>query len=80
MPTDESCIRHCARLHRAALSRCRSSGSAWPSARSHPGARVEVRADDAAFEPDLRAWARQTGHAIVALDPGAVTRALVEKA
>ena len=44
------------------------------------GARVEVRADDPAFEPDLRAWARQTGHAIVALDPGTVTRALVEKA
>jgi tRNA 2-thiouridine synthesizing protein A len=43
------------------------------------GARVEVRADDAAFEPDLRAWARQTGHAIVEFDAGAVTRALVEK-
>ena len=44
------------------------------------GARVEVRADDAAFEPDLRAWARQTGHAIVELDAGPVTRAVVEKA
>jgi len=44
------------------------------------GARVEVRADDAAFEPDLRAWARQTGHAIVELEAGTVTRALVEKA
>lgn len=44
------------------------------------GARVEVRADDVAFEPDLRAWARQTGHAIVTFEAGAVARAVVQKA
>lgn len=44
------------------------------------GALVEVRADDVAFEPDLRAWARQTGHAIVEFDGGAVARAVVRKA
>lgn len=45
-----------------------------------PGARVEVRADDVAFEPDLRAWARQTGHLVVAFEAGPVARAVVQKA
>jgi len=44
------------------------------------GALVEVRADDVAFEPDLRAWARQTGHAIVTFEAGPVARAVVQKA
>jgi len=43
------------------------------------GARIEVRADDPAFEPDLRAWARQTGHLLLAFEPGTVPRALVQK-
>lgn len=44
------------------------------------GAQVEVRADDVAFEPDLRAWARQTGHAVVTFEAGPVARAVVQKA
>lgn len=44
------------------------------------GGRVEIQADDVAFEPDLRAWARQTGHAILEFEGGPVARAVVQKA
>ena len=43
------------------------------------GSLVEVHACDPAFEPDLQAWARQTGHAIVEFETGSVQRAVVRK-
>lgn len=45
-----------------------------------PGTRIEVCATDPAFEPDLDAWARKTGHAVLEFHRGAVQRAIVEKA
>lgn len=42
------------------------------------GTEVEVEATDPAFEPDLHAWARKTGHTVVHFDHGGdVQRALV---
>lgn len=43
------------------------------------GERVEIEATDPAFEPDLAAWARKTGHRIVEFAGGEVQRAVVEK-
>ena len=69
---------------RAAASPAERRRTEWKSVadiRQAPsGALVEVRADDVAFEPDLRAWARQTGHAIVTFEAGPVARAVVQKA
>lgn len=45
----------------------------------HEGGRIEVEATDAAFEPDLQAWARQLGHSVVSFQCGEVQRAVVEK-
>lgn len=45
-----------------------------------PGTRIEVSATDPAFEPDLEAWARKTGHAVLEFHRGDVQRAIVEKA
>lgn len=44
------------------------------------GTRIEVSATDPAFEPDLDAWARKTGHLVIAFQRGDVQRAIVEKA
>lgn len=39
---------------------------------------IEVEATDPAFEPDLHAWAKKTGHTILAFEGGRdVQRALV---
>ena len=44
------------------------------------GDRIQIRADDPAFEPDVRAWCRKTGNALVALtDEGGVTVATIRK-
>ena len=43
------------------------------------GDRIEVEATDAAFEPDLQAWARQLGHSIISFQSGDVQRAIIEK-
>lgn len=43
------------------------------------GDRIIVEATDAAFEPDLNAWARQLGHRVVEFSGGEVFRAVVEK-
>lgn len=45
-----------------------------------PGTRIEIHATDPAFEPDLDAWARKTGHAVLEFERGAIQRAVVEKA
>lgn len=37
-------------------------------ARSAPGERVEVRADDPGFADDVQLWTRATGHTLEALD------------
>lgn len=43
-----------------------------------PDSEVEVEATDPAFEPDLQAWARKTGHTLVSVDSaGDVQRAVV---
>lgn len=44
------------------------------------GGCLEIEATDAAFHPDLQAWARKTGHEIVQFQAGDVQRALVRKA
>lgn len=44
-----------------------------------PGDRLTVEATDPAFEPDLEAWARKTGHRILEFEKGSVQRAVVEK-
>lgn len=41
------------------------------------GVEIEVEATDPAFEPDLHAWARKTGHTIVSFEGGDVQRACV---
>ncbi|MCA9062593.1 MAG: sulfurtransferase TusA family protein [Planctomycetaceae bacterium] len=41
------------------------------------GEELEVLATDAAFEPDLEAWSRKTGHEIVHLEVGDIVRAVV---
>ena len=43
------------------------------------GEHIEVEATDAAFEPDLQAWARQLGHAVVSFQAGEVQRAVIQK-
>ena len=43
------------------------------------GERIEVEATDAAFEPDLQAWARQLGHSVISFQAGDVQRAIIEK-
>lgn len=45
----------------------------------NPGDRLTVEATDAAFEPDLLAWARQLGHVVIMFQPGEVQRATIEK-
>ena len=42
-----------------------------------PGTEIEVEATDAAFAPDLEAWARKTGHIVVEFAGGDVQRAIV---
>jgi tRNA 2-thiouridine synthesizing protein A len=44
------------------------------------GERLLVEATDPAFRPDIMAWTRQLGHRLVSFEPGAVQRALIEKA
>jgi TusA-related sulfurtransferase len=44
------------------------------------GERLLVEATDPAFRPDITAWTRQLGHRLVSFEPGAVQRALIEKA
>ncbi|MCA9173189.1 MAG: sulfurtransferase TusA family protein [Planctomycetales bacterium] len=41
------------------------------------GQRIEVRATDLAFKPDLEAWARRMGHTIEQFEPGDVQTAVV---
>ena len=41
------------------------------------GTEIEVEATDPAFEPDLQAWARKTGHTIVTFTAGEIQRAVV---
>ena len=45
----------------------------------NPGDQIIVEATDAAFEPDLSAWARQLGHKILEFSGGEVLRAVIEK-
>lgn len=42
-----------------------------------PGTEIEVEATDPAFEPDLLAWAKKTGHAVLQFEGGEVQRAVV---
>lgn len=43
------------------------------------GDRLTVEATDPAFEPDLAAWSRKTGHKVIEFEDGGVKRAVVEK-
>jgi TusA-related sulfurtransferase len=43
------------------------------------GKRLVVRACDPAFESDIRAWVRNTGHVLVEFEAGEVCRAVIEK-
>ena len=43
------------------------------------GQTLEVTADDPAFSADVDAWVSKMGHELVALDDGAVQRALIRK-
>ncbi len=43
------------------------------------GQTLEVEADDPAFSADVDAWVRKMGHDLVALDEGAVQRAVIRK-
>jgi TusA-related sulfurtransferase len=44
------------------------------------GDRIQVLADDPAFEPDVRAWCRKTGNALVGLtSERGVTTAVIRK-
>lgn len=45
-----------------------------------PGAQLVIEATDAAFHPDLLAWAKQLGHTVVSYEPGDPQRATVAKA
>jgi TusA-related sulfurtransferase len=45
------------------------------------GVRLEVMADDPAFEPDVQAWCNKTGNKLISLDTdGAGIKAVIEKA
>lgn len=44
------------------------------------GERLAVQATDPAFEADLNAWAKRTGHRIVQFERGEVSAAVIEKA
>ena len=44
-----------------------------------PGSRLTVEATDPAFEPDLAAWSRKTGHRVIEFAQGQVQRAVVEE-
>lgn len=44
------------------------------------GDRLEVEASDPAFQADLEAWSRKTGHPLVEFSDGDVKRAVIEKA
>jgi len=44
------------------------------------GDKIQIQADDAAFEPDVRAWCRKTGNALVSLtQQGKDTVAVIRK-
>ncbi len=43
------------------------------------GEELSVVATDAAFLPDVRAWAEMTGHELVVVEDGAVKRAVIRK-
>ena len=43
------------------------------------GDALEVEADDLAFEADLEAWIKKTGHELVSLEVRPNTRALIKK-
>ena len=43
------------------------------------GQTLEVTADDPAFSADVDAWINKMGHELVALDDGAVQRAVIRK-
>lgn len=45
----------------------------------NPGDQLTVDANDAAFHPDLLAWAKQLGHHIDDYQPGETQRAIVTK-
>lgn len=40
---------------------------------------LEMEATDPAFEPDLRAWAKQTGNELLSLDSGNPIKATIKK-
>ncbi|MDD9945747.1 MAG: sulfurtransferase TusA family protein [Myxococcales bacterium] len=44
------------------------------------GDRLEVEASDPAFQADVEAWSKKTGHALVEFTDGEVKRAVIEKA
>lgn len=44
-----------------------------------PGERLGVQATDPAFEADLNAWARRTGHRVISFERGEVATAVIEK-
>jgi peroxiredoxin family protein/TusA-related sulfurtransferase len=44
-----------------------------------PGQRVCVESDDPAFRPDLEAWVKKLGYALIEFDDGPIQRAVVEK-
>ncbi len=43
------------------------------------GKTIEVTATDPAFEADIRAWAKKTGHELVNFEDGDIKTALIEK-
>lgn len=43
------------------------------------GEQLTVEATDPAFQPDISAWARKTGHRLVEFDAGPPQRAVLEK-
>lgn len=45
-----------------------------------PGETLVVEANDAAFEADLKAWARKTGNILVEFADGDVQKAVIRKA
>jgi len=48
--------------------------------KSTKGDKIRIQADDRAFEPDVRAWCRKTGNALVSLSQeGGVVIAVIRK-
>ncbi|MBF0289308.1 MAG: sulfurtransferase TusA family protein [SAR324 cluster bacterium] len=43
------------------------------------GNTIEVTATDPAFEADVRAWTKKTGHELVSFSDGEIKTALIEK-